>query len=472
MLDNCFAPRIQVRACPREILYVASVCCCLHTGYNKMSVNSVSPLITVKPVKGLIDEKFQIVVEHLNPGQTFTLHSLIHSEDDDFWEAFGHYVSDAKGTVKVSEDQCLGGSYAGFEPMGLLWSMKTVPGSRTGLRLRKKDVCTPVIVRISVYKGHISDGFKEESCLGCAVTERWYMAPGVHRVELRHSGVQGTLFLPPGPGPFPGILDMWGGGGGLVEYRAALLASHGYVSLAVEYLPRGDSTESSPDVLPGKSYFEAAFTLLKDHPQVASDQVALLGLSLGTSIALALAVYSTVVHPKCMVCISGSHVMSANVSIPNFFAEIYKKKHKILTDENNHMIWRNIILPIPTDPNEKLEVGKIKCPLLFIVGGDDQTWATAESAEDIEKMMEQAGNRNLLTVLSYPGAGHLIEPPYSPHIRNSKFLLSQTKTKVIMLWGGETKLHSYAQEDSWQKILKFLEHHLYHSSNIVTLSKL
>nr|XP_015208158.1 PREDICTED: bile acid-CoA:amino acid N-acyltransferase-like isoform X3 [Lepisosteus oculatus] len=420
MLDNCFAPRIQVRACPREILYVASVCCCLHTGYNKMSVNSVSPLITVKPVKGLIDEKFQIVVEHLNPGQTFTLHSLIHSEDDDFWEAFGHYVSDAKGTVK----------------------------------------------------GHISDGFKEESCLGCAVTERWYMAPGVHRVELRHSGVQGTLFLPPGPGPFPGILDMWGGGGGLVEYRAALLASHGYVSLAVEYLPRGDSTESSPDVLPGKSYFEAAFTLLKDHPQVASDQVALLGLSLGTSIALALAVYSTVVHPKCMVCISGSHVMSANVSIPNFFAEIYKKKHKILTDENNHMIWRNIILPIPTDPNEKLEVGKIKCPLLFIVGGDDQTWATAESAEDIEKMMEQAGNRNLLTVLSYPGAGHLIEPPYSPHIRNSKFLLSQTKTKVIMLWGGETKLHSYAQEDSWQKILKFLEHHLNHSSNIVTLSKL
>lgn len=29
---------------------------------------------------------------------------------------------------------------------------------------------------------------------------------------------------------------MWGGGGGLIEYRSALLASHGYVSLAMDYL--------------------------------------------------------------------------------------------------------------------------------------------------------------------------------------------------------------------------------------------
>lgn len=39
-----------------------------------------------------------------------------------------------------------------------------------------------------------------------------------------------------GPGPFPGILDLWGGGGKLVEYRAALLASHGFSSLALDYL--------------------------------------------------------------------------------------------------------------------------------------------------------------------------------------------------------------------------------------------
>ena len=39
-----------------------------------------------------------------------------------------------------------------------------------------------------------------------------------------------------GPGPFPGLLDLWGGGGRLVEYRAALLASHGFAALALDYL--------------------------------------------------------------------------------------------------------------------------------------------------------------------------------------------------------------------------------------------
>lgn len=47
----------------------------------------------------------------------------------------------------------------------------------------------------------------------------------------------------------------------------------------------------------------------------------------------------------------------------------------------------------------------------------------------IKKMMEKAGNSHLLTLLSYPGAGHLIEPPYSPHARFSEFKLLEAKTK-------------------------------------------
>lgn len=60
-----------------------------------------------------------------------------------------------------------------------------------------------------------------------------------------------------GPGPFPGLLDMWGGGGGLMEYRSALLASRGYVSLALEYL--------KPDELKVEfafNYFEVCFFIL------------------------------------------------------------------------------------------------------------------------------------------------------------------------------------------------------------------
>ena len=36
-----------------------------------------------------------------------------------------------------------------------------------------------------------------------------------------------------GPGPFPAVLDMFGTTGGLMEFRAALLATHGYTSYAL-----------------------------------------------------------------------------------------------------------------------------------------------------------------------------------------------------------------------------------------------
>ena len=112
----------------------------------------------------------------------------------------------------------------------------------------------------------------------------------------------------------------------------------------------------------------------------------------------------------------------------------------------------------------------------------------------IKEMMEQAGNSHLLTVLSYPNAGHLIEPPYTPHARATLFrnLATQEKGRfnqrleikimisdlgsdcrfcllfffaVMVLWGGETVAHSHAQEDAWRKLLVFLKENLYSGTN-------
>ena len=38
-----------------------------------------------------------------------------------------------------------------------------------------------------------------------------------------------------GPGPFPGVIDMFGTSGGLIEMRAAMLASHGFACYALPY---------------------------------------------------------------------------------------------------------------------------------------------------------------------------------------------------------------------------------------------
>ncbi len=60
---------------------------------------TVPPILSVVPTRALVDEKFKVVVENLPLGSPVTLHSLHHSEDKDYWEAYGHYISDHRGTV-------------------------------------------------------------------------------------------------------------------------------------------------------------------------------------------------------------------------------------------------------------------------------------------------------------------------------------------------------------------------------------
>ncbi|KAL7858156.1 hypothetical protein AOLI_G00182580 [Acnodon oligacanthus] len=273
-----------------------------------MAGERLCPLLSVHPCRCLVDEKFEVVCQHLLPalqrrGEGPTLLLLGNNN-------------------LLSEDASLGGSYSGVEPMGLLWSMRPVPGSKMCLRLRKKDVFKPTDVNISLYEGHLNEGFKDKHPLASVVAQRWYMAPGVQRVEVREKGLKGTLFIPPGPGTFPALLDLWAGGGGLVEYRSALLALRGYVSLSLQYIGLMGADGKPHNV--GNDYFEAAFSVLKRHPQVCPNRVAIIGLSFGVFVTLGMAAYSSVIKPKCVICVSGSHAMPVNGSLADISDEIKK----------------------------------------------------------------------------------------------------------------------------------------------------
>lgn len=76
------------------------------------------------------------------------------------------------------------------------------------------------------------------------------------------------------PGPFPGIVDIFGVGGGLLEYRACLLAGKGFAVMALAYYNYEDLPKSIKTL--HLEYFEEAVNYLLDHPQV--------GMSLGFAI--------------------------------------------------------------------------------------------------------------------------------------------------------------------------------------------
>ncbi|KAF3843889.1 hypothetical protein F7725_015937 [Dissostichus mawsoni] len=154
---------------------------------------------------------------------------------------------------------------------------------------------------------------------------------------------------------FPRTLGPLGGGGGkLVEYRAALLASHGIASLALDYL--------TPQIInkgTGK--------------MILGSRIAMLGLSFCTAVTLRTAVYSEVLTLSCAVCINGSHVQPIDGPVEQIMTYFNKNVEKTRYNEDNQVIWRDLLLPIPTDPSLKVDqLGRLQCPLLLIVGEDAQ----------------------------------------------------------------------------------------------------
>ena len=105
-------------------------------------------------------------------------------------------------------------------------------------------------------------------------------------------------------------------------------------------------------------------------------------------------------------------------------------------------------------------VENINCPVMLVSGTDDLNVPTDFTVKFIIDRLKENGKEHLCTNLSYPQAGHVIEPPYSPLC---DFFSKSTKEGCrypYVAWGGETVAHARAQEDCWLKILHFLRKHL------------
>ncbi|XP_031808415.1 acyl-coenzyme A thioesterase 5-like isoform X2 [Sarcophilus harrisii] len=217
--------------------------------------------VTLSPgPRCLWDEPVEIAVHGLGPAQPVTLRAGLRDEKGELFQASARYRADAGGQLHLARAPALGGSYSGVEPMGLFWSLRP---EKPYWRLVKRDVQTPFRVDLEVYEGHDPQPTK---LLARAVHERGFLGPGVRRIPVREGSVRATLFLPPGAGPFPGIIDLHGSGGGLCEYRASLLAGHGFAVLALAYF----RFEDLPNELYSLhlEYFEEALNYMLQHPEV------------------------------------------------------------------------------------------------------------------------------------------------------------------------------------------------------------
>ncbi|KAL8622877.1 hypothetical protein ACOMHN_026998 [Nucella lapillus] len=442
---------------------------------HQSSITPTTPLqqgvIQVTPKVSRFDQKVHIKVKGLPKEVKVTLHASTKTE----WRrrtvpymSCGHYVTNAAGEVDLWKDASVGGSYQGVEPMGLFWSMRASPSSPQNSRMVVKDVVQPVTYHLSLHLDHLTIEHLEQHTMGMTTgattaqgqqgpvssvsLKRLAMSPGVTRLPVKEGSVRGTFFLPPGEGPFPGVLDLFGLAGGLMECRAAMLASHGFAALALPIFGYDDLPKDLRNQ--NFEYYENAVNWLSSLPSVKTDSIGVMGTSGGAALAMIMGWKCPQV--KAVVRINGGGIMSlvdmrrnGELLLPGIGIDLHKLSRKegglVLKEAWQYQGVTEGFIPLW----EREDVH-----LLVLVSDDDQLLPAI--ATDLQHELYPQDNHHLLQVVHYPRAGHLLEPPYTPLCR----VCYNTYFDEDLLWGGYVKDHAVAQEDSWRRILQCFEKHL------------
>ncbi|KAJ7344223.1 hypothetical protein JRQ81_000173 [Phrynocephalus forsythii] len=406
--------------------------------------------LSVTPKTSLADSPLWIRASGLAPSQPVTLFASLTDEKGVKYEARAFYRANSAGEVDLKQAPAVGGYYKGVWPMGLLCSLKP---EKMFYRLIKRDVVgSPFNLQVDVFNTFVLADPPTEAPLATCSVERWFVAPGVERFQIRKGRVRGALYVPPGPGPFPAVIDLFGGVGGLIEFRAGLLASKGFAVLALAYFGYDDLPQSMTEV--DMEYFEEAANVLLEHPKVKGPGLGVIGVSKGAEIALAMAAFLEQIVAA--VCINGptrfhgTPLRFRDVHIP---AVPYRPENFLVT-EMGTLVDMYMTEEVGDDASA-IPLENAQGHILFVVGEADCSLNSKLHAELAIARARKYGKNNC-TLLSYPGAGHLIEFPGSPLCFSS---LMRNCFRPLQ-WGGNLELHAKAQEHSWKEIQSFFELHL------------
>ncbi|XP_028295617.1 acyl-coenzyme A thioesterase 1-like [Gouania willdenowi] len=397
-------------------------------------------------VRCLFDKLVQIKVEGLAPHRPVELRSKVVDDRGVVFRASARYRADDAGQVDVCRVPSLGGSYTGVEPMGLFWSMAPdTPHSK----MVKKDVLSPTLVEVKALNGETGE------LLACETNEREYMTEGMKRIPLQEGRIRGVLFIPPGKGPFPGIVDLYTFGGGLSEPRASLMAGKGFVVLALAYYRYQDLPKNPQSF--DLEYFEEAVTYLRKRPEVEGPGIGIISISHSGALALSMSAFFSGISAT--VCINAC---SANTVIPLHYKDhVFPPLPPIIdniTFTDSGLIDIRNALGDPTLGESRaslIPIERASCHFLFAVSEDDHNWNSSYFAQQATATLKDHG-KETFQVVSYPNAGHFLEVPHMPFCASG----FHAAVGAAVEFGGEAKAHSEAQMDLWGRVQEFFRLHL------------
>jgi dienelactone hydrolase len=429
------------------------------------TTNENTPRIDVRPADALLDRPLAIALRGFGPGQRVNLRARARQQDGAAtWLSEATFVTDATGTVDLGREAPLAGSYEGVDPNGLLWSLSPEPGSQAGRTI--VDGLDPVTLELST----VVDG----AVAATATVLRRAVDPAVTVRAVREAGVVANLFLPPGDGPFPTIVVVGGSGGGFADGSAALYASHGYAALSLAYF----GVEGLPDELLNipLEYFENAIDWVKMQPVLDTARLAISGTSRGGELALLLASrypeFTAVVAYVPSGYLWGAISRLPGGDAPDAFPSwtyagqalpyVARVSNDAIAPGPDGVVSLTPAYLRALDNEQRaraaaIAVERINGPVLLISGRDDALWPSAVFGDLIVERLKQQGFAHPFQHLSYEGAGHTLGPCYAPATVTKGF---HSVRRIWIDLGGTPRAIAAAREDSWPKVLQFLEEHV------------
>ena len=411
--------------------------------------------IIVEPQVSLVTDRISIYGEGFEANEAITIQGSVNCESEKlYFESFGHFMTSQASCYDLSQQESVGGTYTGIDEMGLFWSAKKIGNSYDGIQM--SNASETLNYTFSVFNGHLDqDDLDRQSPISSVSIQRTFLAENVKRYSVEEGNIRGTLFVPPGKGPFPAIMILHGGikRKHVVEDTAALLANNGYVTFGtaffgVDGFPKKYTTQ--PIRI---EYFEEVLEYLSSLKFVISNKIGVYGTSKGGDIALAMMAFLSNISAVAVInsCISslgtsttyGDRVidmLSGRLERIEFMSDVCMNTFNSL---NHPYDEPSSIIPFETSMAD----------LLMVAGLDDYNWNSELFADLAKEKMDAVQKRNY-QIIKYPDFGHNIDAPYTPSYE--KGIHPLFPQGMFVYYGGKNrKAHAMQQVQIWNEVISF-----------------
>lgn len=348
------------------------------------------------------------------------------------------------GQVDPGEQPPIAGPYDGTHPMGPVWTMMPEVSPQNAL------------FPLETHELNVS--VREPGADASIVSTTMRRRLPEPESQPLPGDLVGSLYLPDVDGSAPGVVVLHGSGREPLNRRARLLAGHGFVVAALDYIGEDSALPDYLVEVPVE-YVQRAIDAVAGHQRVSGSQVGVYGVSKGAE--LALLVGSLAENVGAVVSVVGSGMVWAGGRL------------RSVADTSSWSVDGEPVpyVPIPADQYDRtgsrstfaagfeaasraeidaatIPVKRIDGPVLLVSAGDDGLWNSVRYSEIAAKRLRDHDHPHAVEHLVYEEAGHFIRPPFLP-----TYGLSQVGATRM---GGTPAGNARAASDHWPTVISIL----------------